>query len=195
MMQIGMKMQITPFLKYQRLFNFGSRTGIDLPNESTGVLYDRDSMHEVELATNTFGQTFTSTMIQEYAAFNAVVNGGYYYEPHMVKQILDDNGGVVKNINPVLLRQPVSTKNADFVLSAMEQTVLDGTGKKQECRATAWQVKQVLQRRSIRRPEHVGKENIWYLSSDVHRWMIRSLQCMLLSMSQTLKIRKLVVTL
>ena len=48
MMQIGMKMQITPFLKYQRLFNFGSRTGIDLPNESTGVLYDRDSMHEVE---------------------------------------------------------------------------------------------------------------------------------------------------
>ena len=130
MMQIGMKMQITPFLKYQRLFNFGSRTGIDLPNESTGVLYDRDSMHEVELATNTFGQTFTSTMIQEYAAFNAVVNGGYYYEPHMVKQILDDNGGVVKNINPVLLRQPVSTKNADFVLSAMEQTVLDGTGKK-----------------------------------------------------------------
>ena len=53
MMQIGMKMQITPFLKYQRLFNFGSRTGIDLPNESTGVLYDRDSMHEVELATNT----------------------------------------------------------------------------------------------------------------------------------------------
>lgn len=130
MMQIGMKMQITPFLKYQRLFNFGSRTGIDLPNESTGLLYDRDSMHEVELATNTFGQTFTSTMIQEYAAFNAVVNGGYYYEPHMVKQILDDNGGVVKNINPVLLRQPVSTKNADFVLSAMEQTVLDGTGKK-----------------------------------------------------------------
>ena len=88
-------------------------------------------------------------MIQEYAAFNAVVNGGYYYEPHMVKQILDDNGGVVKNINPVLLRQPVSTKNADFVLSAMEQTVLDGTGKKQECRATVWQVKQVLQRRSI----------------------------------------------
>ena len=58
------------------------------------------------------------------------LNGGYYYEPHMVKQILDDNGGVVKNINPVLLRQPVSTKNADFVLSAMEQTVLDGTGKK-----------------------------------------------------------------
>lgn len=49
---------------------------------------------------------------------------------NMVKQILDDNSGVVKNINPVLLRQPVSTKNADFVLSAMEQTVLDGTGKK-----------------------------------------------------------------
>ncbi len=130
MMQIGMKMGITPFLKYQRLFNFGTPTGIDLPNESAGVLYNRDTMHEVELATNTFGQTFTCTMIQELAAFNAVVNGGYYYQPHMVKQVLDDNGGVVKNINPVVVRQPVSSRSADFVLNAMEQTVQDGTGKK-----------------------------------------------------------------
>lgn len=130
MMAIAMKMQITPFLKYQKLFNFGSATGIDLPNENTGVLYTRDNMHEVELATNSFGQTFTCTMIQELSAFCAVVNGGYYYKPHMVKQIQDDNGGVVKNIDPVLLRQPVSEKSSQIVLSAMEQGVLEGTGKK-----------------------------------------------------------------
>lgn len=130
LMQIGMKMQITPFLKYQRLFNFGSVTGIDLPNENTGILYNRDNMHEVELATNTFGQTFTCTMIQEMMAFCAVVNGGYYYQPHMVRQILDENGGVVKNIQPVLLRQPVSRRSSDFVLDAMEHGVLEGTGKK-----------------------------------------------------------------
>lgn len=130
MMAISMKMQITPFLKYQRLFNFGSVTGIDLPNENTGILYTKDSMHEVELATNSFGQTFTCTMIQELSAFCAVVNGGYYYKPHMVKQILDDNGGVVKNIGPVLLRQPVSEKSSQFVLGAMEHGVQEGTGRK-----------------------------------------------------------------
>ena len=130
LMQIGMKMGITSFLKYQKLFNFGSPTGIDLPNESSGVLYDRESMHEVELATNTFGQTFTCTMVQELAAFCAVVNGGYYYKPHMVKQVLDSNGGVVKNIEPVLLRQPISEKTSQIVLDAMEQGVSEGTGKK-----------------------------------------------------------------
>ena len=130
LMQIGMKMGITTFLKYQKLFNFGSPTGIDLPNESSGVLYDRDSMHEVELATNTFGQTFTCTMIQELAAFCTVVNGGYYYKPHVVKQILDSNGGVVKNMDSVLLRQPISEKTSQIVLEALEKGVSEGTGKK-----------------------------------------------------------------
>ena len=70
-----------------------------------------ENMHEVELATNTFGQGFTSTMIQEIAAFSAVVNGGYYYQPHMVKQIINDQGGVVKTNDPILLRQPISAVN------------------------------------------------------------------------------------
>ena len=128
MMQIGMKMQITPFLKYQRLFNFGSRTGIDLPNESTGVLYDRDSMHEVELATNTFGQTFTSTMIQEYAAFNAVVNGGYYYEPHMVDKITNSNGATVENIEPRVLRQTISESTSAKIRQYCRATVMEEGG-------------------------------------------------------------------
>jgi len=130
LMQIGFKMGISNFCKYQRIFNFGSRTGIDLPNENTGILYSENAMHEVELATNSFGQTFTCTMIQELAAFNAVVNGGYYYQPHMVKQVMDAGGGVAKNLEPLLLKQPISAKSSKFVLEAMEQGVLEGTGEK-----------------------------------------------------------------
>ena len=63
LMQIGMKMGISNFINYQNAFNFGMRTGIDLPNETTGVVYSRDTMHEVELATCTFGQGFTCSMV------------------------------------------------------------------------------------------------------------------------------------
>lgn len=130
LMQISFKIGVEKFLKYQELFHFGQYTGIDLPNESTGILHTRDTMHEVQLATSSFGQTFTCTMVQELAAFNAVVNGGYYYQPHVVKQVLDANGGVARNIEPVLLNQPISARSSQIVLEAMEQGVLDGTGKK-----------------------------------------------------------------
>lgn len=130
LMQIGFQLGIEKFCKYQRLFNFGSRTGIDLPNENIGSLYTRENMHEVELATNTFGQGFTCTMIQEAAAFCSVVNGGYYYQPHIVKQVLNDNGGVVKSYDGTLLRQPISQGTSDVLKEALEMGVLYGTGRR-----------------------------------------------------------------
>lgn len=130
LMQIGFRLGIADFCKYQRLFNFGSSTGIDLPNENPGILYSQSAMHEVELATNTFGQGFTCTMVQEWAAFSAVVNGGYYYRPHMVRQVLDENGGVAKTIDPLLLLQPISTKSSSVLKEALEMGVREGTGTK-----------------------------------------------------------------
>jgi len=130
MMAVGFRMKTAGFCKYQELFNFGLRTGIDLPNETKGSLYTVEKMNEVELATNAFGQGFTSSMIQEYTAFCAVVNGGNYYRPTMVKQILDENGGVVKNINPLLLSQPISSKNSAILREALEMGVVTGTGKR-----------------------------------------------------------------
>ena len=69
-------------------------------------------------------------MIQEAAAFCAVVNGGYYYQPHMVKQILNDQGGVVKTNDPILLRQPISASTSKVLQEALEMGVLYGTGRK-----------------------------------------------------------------
>jgi len=130
LMQIGFQLGIDQFCEYQRLFNFGSRTGIDLPNENIGSLYNTDNMHEVELATNTFGQGFTCTMIQEAAAFCAVVNGGYYYQPHLVRQILNDEGGVVQSADAVVLRQPISEETSSILRDALEMGILFGTGRK-----------------------------------------------------------------
>ena len=129
-MQIAFKMGISDFCKYQELFNFGSRTGIDLPNESSGTVYSENNMHEVELATSSFGQSLTCTMVQELAAFSAVINGGYYYKPHVVGQITNSDGGVVKNVEPILMRQPISARSSSMLRDYLEATVSEGTGKK-----------------------------------------------------------------
>ncbi|MCD7833009.1 MAG: cell division protein FtsI [Lachnospiraceae bacterium] len=129
LMQIAAKMHVSNFLKYQTLFGFGQRTGIDLPNESAGVIYTQEKMNEVELATCSFGQGFTCTMIQEIAAFCAVVNGGYYYQPHVVDKILDEDGAIVKDNSSLLLKQIISTSTSDTLKEYLESVVEEGTGR------------------------------------------------------------------
>ena len=96
MMQIAAKMGTEQFLKAQTLFNFGSRTGIDLPNEGSGVIHTEETMGETELACSAFGQGFTCTMLQEINAMCSVINGGAYYQPHLVTEIRDSNGSTEK---------------------------------------------------------------------------------------------------
>ncbi len=129
LMQIGMKLTVPRFIQYQSLFNFGKPTGIDLPNESAGSVYNRDTMNEVELATCTFGQGLTCTMIQEISAFSAVINGGYYYQPHVVDKILDEDGKVIKSSGNLLLKQTISNDVSDTLRGFLEVAVQEGTGR------------------------------------------------------------------
>lgn len=129
MMQIGAKMGATQFIKAQSLFNFGTRTGIDLPNEGAGIIHTKDSMGETELACSAFGQGFTCTMIQEINAMSSVINGGYYYQPHLVTKVLDSNGGTVKTISPILLKQTISSRISSDIRSYMALSVQQGTSR------------------------------------------------------------------
>ncbi len=135
MMQIGADMGADTFLRYQDLFNFGSKTGIDLPGENTGILHTTDSMGEAELATSSFGQGFTCTMVQEAAAFCSVINGGYYYKPHVVSSITDSSGAVVETIDSVVERQVISSSVSDTVreyLGSVLESGGTGTAAKAE---------------------------------------------------------------
>lgn len=129
MMAIGRRMGASLFLEYQSKFNFGTRTGIDLPNEETGLLFTEDNMYEMELATSAFGQGFNCTMIQEIAAMSAAINGGIYYQPHLVKEITDEDGKVVKNVTPNILKQPVSEEVSADIREYMGMSVSNGTSK------------------------------------------------------------------
>lgn len=129
MMAIGRKMGTKLFLKYQKKFNFGTRTGIDLPSEETGLLFSEDNMYEMELSTSAFGQGFNCTMIQEISAISAAINGGTYYQPHLVKEITDEDGKTVKNINPNVLKQPVSEEVSAKIREYMGLSVTNGTSR------------------------------------------------------------------
>ena len=131
MMQIAAKSGISRFTRYQHMFGFGSKTGIDLPGEAdtSKLVYDESNMKPVDLATSSFGQTYNCTMIQMAAAYASVINGGSYYEPHVVKQILNEQGSVVKKVEPKLVRETVSESTSNFIKNALFRTVSEGTGK------------------------------------------------------------------
>ena len=97
-------------MKYMQDFNFGLKTNIELYGEArtASLVFTEDSMGPMELATASFGQGFNVTMIQMAAGFSSLINGGYYYEPHMVSKITASDGSVVQNIEPRLLKQTVS---------------------------------------------------------------------------------------
>lgn len=119
------------FLVYQELFNFGLKTNIDLAGESrtVGLVHTPESMGETELATSSFGQGFNVTMIQEMSAFCSLINGGNYYEPHMVERIISADGSTVENIAPRVLKQTVSEETSQKIITYCNSVVTEGTGK------------------------------------------------------------------
>ena len=127
MMQIAAKEGRTLFHAYQEHFLLGVKTGIDLPGETTGSLFTEAQLNETELATSSFGQGFTVNMTQMAAAFAALINGGSYYEPHVVKTIKNAEGATVKAIQPVVVTRAVSAETSAFIKEAMYLTVESGT--------------------------------------------------------------------
>ena len=131
LMDMALTIGADDFTRYQHIFGFGEYTGIDLPGEAetAGLLYSADNMSDIDLATNSFGQNFNVTMTQLMSAFCSLVNGGYYYEPHVVKQIQDEDGNVIETKDPVLLRKTVSSETSQTIRQYLKATMDYGTGK------------------------------------------------------------------
>lgn len=130
LMQIGQQIGVEDFVDYQKVFGFGEKCGIDLPGEAAteGLIYTADNMDAASLATNAFGQNFNVTMTQLASSFCSLVNGGNYYEPHIVKAIQDENGNVTENKDPVLIKKTISKETEEIVKDYMLGVVEEGTG-------------------------------------------------------------------
>lgn len=133
MMRIGQAMGIDTFAEFQHIFNFGLKTNVDLQGEArtASLIYTKETMGPTDLATNTFGQTFNTTMIQMITGFCSLINGGYYYEPHMVSKIISPSGATVENIEPRILKQTISESTSDTIIEFCNTVVTGehGTGK------------------------------------------------------------------
>lgn len=118
LMKMSFAIGTQTFAEYQKNFNFGLKTNIDLAGEArtAELVHSAENMGITELATGSFGQGFNVTMIQMISGFCSLINGGYYYEPHMVKQIRTTGGAVVENIEPRVLKQTVSESTSDLIV-------------------------------------------------------------------------------
>ncbi len=133
MMYVANATGIDTFTEFQHIFNFGLKTNIDLAGEArtANVVYNRNTMGPTELATNSFGQGYNATMIQMIAGFCSLINGGYYYEPHLVSKIVSPTGATVQNIEPRILKQTISESTSAKVREMCNLVVAgeNGTGK------------------------------------------------------------------
>ena len=117
---------INRFAQFQQAFNFGLRTNVDLEGETrtASLVLDGDHMTQTDLYTYSFGQGFNVTMIEMITGFCSLINGGYYYEPHMVDRITNANGATVANIEPRVLRQTISESTSERIRQYCEAVVM-----------------------------------------------------------------------
>ncbi len=127
--QIGQKIGKEKFLEGAEAFGFFSKTGIELPGENTGVGFSLDNFTDVDLATSSFGQSITVTPLQMVTAVSAIANGGRLLKPHLVKQIVNSDMGIVENIETEVVRQVISEETSDQMCEILESVVSEGGGK------------------------------------------------------------------
>lgn len=130
LMKMSNEIGIETFCQYQKAFNFGLKTNIDLPGEANAasLMYTADTMSPTDLVTNAFGQNFNTTMIQLISGFCSLINGGYYYEPHVVNKITNASGATVKNIEPRVLRQTISESTSSLIRQYCRAVVMEEGG-------------------------------------------------------------------
>lgn len=110
-------------------FGFGSATGVEVANEASGIIFTPDSVegNNVRYANMTFGQGMTVTMLQMVSGVSSLVNGGDYYQPHLIASTVDQNGVVVER-DPTLLRKGVVSKQVSDDIILMMESVVDRGG-------------------------------------------------------------------
>lgn len=131
LMNIGSAMGSGTLAEYLSNFNIGLKTNIDLAGEARTdtLIFDPDNMGSADLAISTFGQGYNVTMIQMASAFCSIVNGGYYYQPHVVKEIRNADGSVAEKITSRVLKQTISESTSDRMKGYLFNVCDIGTGK------------------------------------------------------------------
>ncbi len=128
-MALGARVGAKNFYKYFKKFGFTETTGFDLPGEASGTFHSMDRFNDAEIATSSFGQSFIVTPLQLITAYTAITNGGTMVRPHVAKELVDDDGNVIKSFDTQVIRQAISKETADTIRDILEGVVSNGTAK------------------------------------------------------------------
>lgn len=130
LMQIGQAMGSGTLTEYLSNYNIGLKTNIDLAGEARTdtLVFNPETMVSSDLAISTFGQGYNVTMIQMASAFSSIVNGGYYYQPHVVKEIQNADGSTLEKIEPRVLKQTISESTSAQMREYLGNVCAYGTG-------------------------------------------------------------------
>ncbi len=130
LMMMGQSIGRERFYKYFESFGYLEKTNIDLPGEGTSIFYRQNDFTELDLATASFGQNFKVSPIQQLMAVATVANGGYLLTPHLVKEVQDSEGNVIKTYGTETKRQIISSSTAKKLAAVLEEGVSGGAGAK-----------------------------------------------------------------
>ncbi|MHB8061857.1 MAG: penicillin-binding transpeptidase domain-containing protein [Ruminiclostridium sp.] len=125
--RLAQKLGVPKFYSYVKAFGFDQKTGIDLPGEAASIMHKNPT--EIDMATASFGQRFQITPIQLIQAYGAIANGGDLITPHVVKEVLDDSGNIMKKYEPKIVRKVISRQTSDTLKDILRGVVDVGTGK------------------------------------------------------------------
>lgn len=131
LIQIANTMGKDTLMEYLYNFNLGLKTNIDLAGEArtNTLVYSPENMVASDLAISSFGQGYMVTMVQMASAFSSVINGGKYYEPHVVTEIRNADGTTIEKIEPRVLKQTISATTSDQMRAYLANVCSLGTGK------------------------------------------------------------------
>ena len=129
MVQLGMKLGAQKEIDWAKKYGFGTATGIELPSEEDGILYDPKNMYEPDIATLAIGQGIAVTPLQELRAICAIANGGELLKPYIIDRIVAPNGEVIRKGKKQVVRNVITPEVAAQMRGMMEKVVSEGGGK------------------------------------------------------------------
>ena len=128
--QVGLSLGAEKMMHYTRVFGFGERTGIDLPGEEEGILFNADDMRDSDIATTAIGQSIAVTPLQLVTAMAAIANGGTLMHPYIVREIRNPDGSIYEERAPREIRRVLEPTVDRTLIGLLEQVVANGGGKK-----------------------------------------------------------------
>lgn len=130
MMNTIEKIGVDTFYKYFEALGYTSKTGVDLPGEAYGSYHQKENMGNTELAVYSFGQTFKATPLQQLTAICTIANGGYLVTPHVIKDMVDDDGNVIYSYEDTPKVQIFSEETCKTVTNILAEGVATDGGAK-----------------------------------------------------------------